>query len=256
MIHETAIIDKQANLASDVEVGPYCVIGKDVQIDAGCKLHSHVVIKGPTTIGKRNQFFQFCSIGEDPQDKKYHGEASRLEIGDDNHFREACTVHRGTEQGGMLTKVGNDNLIMAAAHIAHDCILHDHIIMANYAALAGHVTIEDYANIAAYSAVHQFSYIGAHSFIARAAMVSKDVLPYVMVTGPEAKVCGLNLVGLKRRQFSKETIVALKKAYKIIFRNSLTVKEILLALQPLAQDYPDIKLLINGLERSERGIVR
>lgn len=256
MIHTTAIIDPKANLAPDVEVGPYCVIGPNVDIDSGTVLRSHVVINGPTTIGKNNIFYQFASIGEDPQDKKYHGEASSLEIGDSNQFREGCTVHRGTEQGGMLTKLGSHNLIMASAHIAHDCILQDHIIMANYAAAAGHVLVDSHVTIGAFSAIHQFCRVGAHSFIARAAMVPKDILPFMMVSGPGAKVFGLNTEGLRRCGYDADALAALKKAYKIIFRQNLTAEQAMAALTAMTTEQPAVQLLVDALANAERGILR
>lgn len=255
MIHPTALVDPKAQLATDVSVGPWTYIGPDVSIDAGTKIGPHVVIKGPTKIGRDNEIFQFNSIGEIPQDKKFHGEYVTLEIGDRNVIREFCTLNRGTENGGGITKIGNDNLLMAYVHVAHDCVIGSHTIFANNASLAGHVIVEDYVTLGGFSAIHQFCRLGAHSFIAKA-MVAKDVLPFLMISGPDVKACGLNSVGLKRRGFTEETIAHLSKAYKIIFRQGLTVKEAITELMPLGQACPEVLAMIKGLENSERGIVR
>lgn len=257
MIDPRADIHPNAQIGKDVTIGPWTLIGPDVVIGDGTWIASHVVIKGPTRIGRENKIFQFASVGEDPQDKKYKGEKTRLEIGDRNDIRESCTINRGTEQGGGLTSIGNDNLFMAYVHIAHDCHIHNQTIFANYSGLAGHVIIEDCVIFGGYAAVHQFCTIGAHSFIAKSTMVTKDVLPYLMIAGgytPTAS--GLNLEGLKRRGFSADTIQQIKRAYKIIFRSDLTVVDALVQLEPLAAECDAVKPMIDALKNSVRGVVR
>ncbi len=257
MIHPSAIIDATAVLASDVSVGPWTIIGADVVVGPGTVIESHVVIKGPTRIGADNHIFQFASVGEDPQDKKYQGEKSLLEIGDRNVIRECCTINRGTEQGGGATRIGNDNLFMAYVHIAHDCLIGNNTVFSNYAALAGHVRVDDYVTLGGYAAVHQFCHIGAYSFIAGGTLVVQDVLPYVLVVANhEAKVCGLNKIGLKRRGFSVEKIEALRQAYKIILRQGLTVELALQEMQVLAKQHTEVMAMINMLQQSERGVTR
>ncbi|MBB70857.1 MAG: acyl-[acyl-carrier-protein]--UDP-N-acetylglucosamine O-acyltransferase [Legionellales bacterium] len=256
MIHETAIIDPSAKIAEGVEIGAYSVIGADVTIDAGTWVGPHVVICGPTTIGKNNKIYQYASVGADPQDRKFHGEVAYLEIGDDNIFREFCTINRGTEGGGALTKIGNDNLFMAYVHIAHDCIVNNHTIFANNASLAGHVTVEDHAIISGFAAVHQFVHIGQHSFVAGTACVLRDVLPFVLVSGNPGEPHGLNTVGLKRRGFSSDIVMGLRRAYKVIYRQGLTTKEALAELEAMLTEVPEVQMLIDGLNKSERGIAR
>jgi UDP-N-acetylglucosamine acyltransferase len=258
MIDPRAVIDSSAHLAKNVTVGPFSVIGPDVEIGEGTWIGPHVVIKSSTKIGKFNKIYQFASIGEDPQDKKYQGEKTLLEIGDHNVFREGCTINRGTEQGGGATRISNHNLFMAYVHIAHDCEIHDHIIFANNASLAGHVKVESHAILSGFSLVHQFCIVGAHSFVAAGTGISKDVLPYLMVSGTvhEANVFGLNSVGLKRRGFTEEKLNYLKRAYKIIFRQNLTVQQALEQLKPMLTECPEIELMVSALEKSERGITR
>jgi len=256
MIHPTAIIDPNARIAEGVAIGPYAVIGPDVEIGAGSWIAPHAVIKGPTRIGRNNKIFQFASIGEDPQDKKYKGEKTVLEIGDNNIFRESCTINRGVVGAGGITRIGSDNLFMACVHVAHDCIIANHAIFANHASLAGHVIVEDYAILSGFSGVHQFCTIGKHSFIGGGTMVTKDVLPFVLVDGHVAKACGLNSEGLKRHGFSSEKINILKRAYKIIYRNGLTVPQALEQLTELVAECPEVALMIEVLQRSTRGIVR
>lgn len=255
MIDERAMIDPSAKIADGVSIGPYSVIGPHVEIGEGTKIGAHVVIQGPTKVGKHNKIFQFASVGADPQDKKYRDEPTVLEIGDNNIFREFVTINRGTVQGGNLTKIGSDNLFMAYVHIAHDCIVGSHCIFANNASLSGHVIVEDYANLGGFTAVHQFCRIGRYAFIARA-MITKDILPYIMVVGETASVYGINAIGLERHGFSKETIAQLQQAYKVIFRQKLTVAEALKVLAPLSEACPDVQLFIDGLNSSERGILR
>ena len=256
MISEHAIIDKSAKIDKDVTVGPFTVIGTNVIIKSGTWIGSNVVIKGTTHIGKNNKIYQFATIGEDCQDKKYKGEASELIIGDRNVFREGCTIHRGTQQGGGVTRIGNDNLFMINSHIAHDCIIGNHTIFANNASIAGHVVVDDYASLGGFVGIHQFCLIGAHSFCAGGAIIAKDVLPFITVSGNPAKSYGLNTVGLERRNFSTEVIGLIRKAYKIIFQTSATVKEALDNLKPMVASCAEIKILYDFLQSSSRGIVR
>lgn len=256
MIDPRADIHSNAKISEDATIGPWTMIGPDVEIGPGTWIASHVVIKGPTRIGRDNKIFQFASIGEDPQDKKYQGEKTILEIGDRNIFRESCTINRGTVQAGGITRIGNDNLFMACVHIAHDCLISNNAIFANHSSLAGHVVIGDFAILSGFSGVHQFCTVGAHSFIGGGSMVTKDVLPYVLVDGHDAKTCGLNSEGLKRRGFSPEAINTLRKAYKIIYRNGLTVAQAIEQLTELTADCPEVNLMIEALQQSTRGIVR
>lgn len=257
MIHSSAIIDPSARIAEDVTIGPWSIIGPDVEIGKGTWIGPHVVINGPTRIGEYNKIFQFASVGEVTQDKKYQGNRTFLEIGDHNIIRECCTINRSTNSDSF-TRIGNDNLFMAYVHIAHDCQVANHAIFSNNASLAGHVIVEDYAILSGFSMVHQYCFIGKHSFVAAATPVGKDVLPYVMVAGAghEAEACGLNLVGLRRREFSPETINNLKRAYKIIFRQGLTVQQAIEQITEMVPECPEVQLFIDALQRSERGIVR
>lgn len=254
MIDKTAIIDPSAKIASNVHIGPYSVIGPDVEIGEGTWIGPHVVIQGPTKIGRDNKIFQFSSIGEVPQDLKYKGEKTILEIGDRNSIREFCTIHRGTVQDKGTTKIGNDNLFMNYVHIAHDCVVGNHTIFANNASLAGHVTVEDYVTLGGFSGVFQFCRVGAHSFISTNSVVIKDVPPYVKVSGYYAKPYGLNTVGLQRRGFAEDALSQLRRAYKIIYRNGLTVAKAIEELQKLGT--PEIHQLIHFIENSNAGIVR
>jgi UDP-N-acetylglucosamine acyltransferase len=257
MIDSHAIVDPNATLGKNVSVGPWTLIGPDVEIGSGTIIGSHVVLKGPMRIGAFNKIYPFASLGDDPQDKKYQGEKTTLEIGDHNVVREYCTLNRGTAQDKGITKIGNHNLFMVGSHVAHDCTIGDHTIFVNNVALAGHVTVGDHAILGAYSAVHQFCQIGAHSFIAASSMVRQNVLPYVLVEGGhEARVCGLNKEGLKRNGFSDEAISLLRTAYKLIFRKNLTVEQALEELEPLAKSHPHVKLMVEALKKSDRGIIR
>lgn len=255
-IHPSAIIHPTARIASDVEIGPWTVIGPNVEIDSGTWIASHVVIRRNTRMGKNNKVFQFASLGEDTPDKKYHGEETWLEIGDDNIFREYCSVHRGTEQGGGFTRIGNGNLFMACTHVAHDCVVGHECILANYAALAGHVTLEDYVGLGGYAGIHQFCRVGAYSFVAMSTPVTQDIVPYVMVSGHTPKLYGLNQVGLKRRGFSDEQINAIKKAYNTLFRKGLTLKDAVAVLESSVSAHPEYKRLIDFLNQPSRGLVR
>lgn len=256
MIDSRAVIHPKAEVAADVEVGAFSVIGADVVIGEGSWIGPHVVINGPTRIGRQNKIFQFASIGEMPQDKKYGGEPTLLEIGDRNVIREFCTLNRGTVQGGGATRIGSDNWIMAYVHIAHDCQIGNHTIFANNASLAGHVTIEDHVILGGYSLVHQFCNLGAHCFTAFSSGIAKDVPPYVMVSGYSASPHGLNAEGLRRRGFSTDTIAHLRRAYKTIYRSNLTLKEAIAQLKEQAPVCPEIGHMVDFLEKSTRGIVR
>lgn len=257
VIDETARIDATAKIASNVKIGPWTFIGPQVEIGEGTEIGAHVVIKSHTRIGKHNKIYPFSSIGEDPQSKKYEGEETWLELGDRNIIREFCTIHRGTSQAHKLTKVGNDNYIMAYVHIAHDCEVGNHIVFANYAALSGHVIVGDYANFGGFSAVHQFCSIGPYCFVAGETSISKDVPPFILVSGHPAAVYGLNTVGMKRNGFSDETISVLKKAYNVIYRQGYTTQQAIQKLEELLPDAPqEIGLFMNALAQSTRGIVR
>lgn len=256
LISELAVIDPGAQIGNNVKIGPFCYIGKDVIIGDDCELNSHVVIKGPTTIGKGNRFFQFASIGEECQDLKYKGEPTQLIIGDNNTFRESCTIHRGTIQDNSLTQIGSNNLFMAYTHVAHDCMVGSHCILANNASIAGHVHVGDWAILGGMTAVHQFCHIGAHSFVAASSLILKDIPPYVMASGSAAKPFGLNSEGLKRRGFSPEIISEIKRAYKVVYRQGNSVDEAIAALAKLSEQYPEIKLFSDFIQASSRGIIR
>lgn len=257
MIDSHAIVDPKAKLAENVSVGPWTIIGPEVEIGPGTIIGSHVVLKGPTKIGEFNKIYPFASVGDNPQDKKYQGEETHLEIGDRNIIREYCTVNRGTTQDKGLTKIGDDNLFMVGTHIAHDCIIGNHTIFVNNVALAGHVTVGDHAILGAYSAVHQFCQIGEFSFIAAGSMVRQNVLPYILVEGGhDARACGLNKEGLKRNGFSDEAINALRATYKLIFRKNLTVEQALEQLKLLEPNNFQVKLMSDALKNADRGIIR
>jgi len=255
-VDSRAVVDSRARLADDVTVGPFSVIGPEVEIAAGTWIGPHVVINGPTRIGRDNRIFQFASIGEIPQDKKFAGERTRLEIGDRNTIREYVTINRGTEQGGGVTRVGSDNWFMAYIHIAHDCAVGNHTILANGASLAGHVVIEDHAILGGFTLVHQFCTIGGYAFCGMGSAVSKDVLPYVIISGAPACPHGLNAEGLKRHGFSADTLKALRRAYKTVFRSGLTTEQAIEALEPMCAETPEVGVLVAFLQKSERGIVR
>lgn len=255
-IHPTAIIDPSAKIGDGVEVGPYSVIGADVEIGEGTWIGPHVVINGPTTIGKDNKIFQFASVGDAPQDKKYADEPTRLVIGDRNVIRECVTINRGTVQDQSLTSVGNDNWIMAYVHIAHDCIVGNNTILANNASLAGHVTIDDYVILGGFTLVHQFCVVGRNAFTAFGSVIGKDVPPYLMVSGHPAQPHGLNTEGLKRNNFSAETITQLKRAYKVIYRSKLPIAEAIEQLDGMVGECDELKPMVDFLRNSQRGIVR
>ncbi len=256
MIHPTAIVHEGAKLAPDVSVGPYSIIGEHVEIGAGTTIGPHVVINGHTRIGKDNRIFQFSSLGEMPQDKKYLGEETRLEIGDRNVIREFCTFNRGTSQDLGVTRVGDDNWIMAYVHLAHDCQIGNHTIFANNAQLAGHVQVGDYAILGGFTVVHQFCHIGGHSITGMGTILFKDIPPYVTAAGHEAQPHGINSEGLKRRGFSSEAILAIKRAYKTLYKSGLTLEQAKLALAEQTHACPEIQLLTDFLAHSTRGIIR
>lgn len=251
-----AVVDSSARIGKEVSIGPFSIIGPHVELGDGTWIGPHVVINGPTKIGKNNRIFQFASVGEVPQDKKFHGENSTLEIGDRNTIREFATINRGTSDGGGVTRIGNDNWLMAYIHIAHDCRVGNHTIFANSASIAGHVQIEDHVILGGFTLVHQFCSIGQHAFSGMGSAISKDVPPFLMVNGNPAAPHGLNNEGLKRRNFSKETQQALRDAYKLIYRAGLTLEEAKLQLKPLAQLHKEVELMLLFIENSQRGIIR
>ncbi len=254
LIHPSAVIHPNAQLADDVTVGPFSVIEKNVSIDEGTVVGPHVVINGHTSIGKKNHFYQFSSIGEANQDKKYNGEPTRTEIGDNNIIRESCTIHRGTTQDHQVTKIGSNNLLMAYTHIAHDCMLGDNIIIANSSNIAGHVHIGDWAILGGFSGVHQFCRIGAHAFLGIRSHITQDILPFVLFA--EGSPRSINVEGIKRRGFSKEEITLLKKAYRLIFRQGLKIDDAVKAVSQLDNHSACLQLVTEFIEKSARGISR
>lgn len=255
-IHPTAIIAPGAQIDASVEIGPYAVIGEHVSIGAGTRVGPHTVIEGHTTIGRQNQIFQFASLGAAPQDKKYAGEPTRLEIGDNNTIREFCTFNVGTVQDGGLTRLGNDNWVMAYVHIAHDCIVGDHCILANNATLAGHISIGDHVFLGGLTAVHQFCTIGAHAMTAGGSIVVQDIPPYVTAAGNHAHPAGINSEGLRRRGFDAEQISRIKRAYKQIYRQGLSLEDAKAAITEAAADALELALFVDFFARAKRGIIR
>jgi len=256
MIHPAAIVDSAARIGANVEIGPYSIIGPDVEVGDDTEIGPHVVIKGHTRIGRENRIFQFCSLGEMPQDKKYAGEPTRLEIGDRNTIREFCTFNLGTVQGGGVTSVGDDNWIMAYVHIAHDCHVANKTIFANGASLAGHVTVDDLVIFGGFTGVHQFCRIGAHVITAASSLVLQDVPPYLMVAGNTAQPYGIHVEGLKRRGFTSEAITELKRAYRTLYKSGLLLEEARVKLAEQAKTQPDVQLMVDFLDASKRGIIR
>ncbi len=256
MIHPTAIVHPGARLGRNVRIGAYSMIGEHVEIGDDCEIGPHAVITGHTRIGCGNRIFQFVSLGDAPQDKKYAGEATRLEIGNGNTIREFCTLNPGTVQGLGVTRIGDDNWIMAYVHIAHDCVVGNHTILANNATLAGHVIVEDFAILGGFTGVHQFCRIGAHAITGIASVVRQDVPPYVTVSGNPAAPYGINNKGLKRRGFSADAIAALKRAYKLLYRSGLSLAEARAAIAAEAQTRPELMPLVDFLAVSGRGIIR
>lgn len=256
MIHPTAIVEPGARIGANVRIGAYSLIGPNVEIGDNTEIGSHVVIKGHTRIGRDNRIFQFCSLGEVPQDKKYAGEDTRLEIGDRNTVREFCTFNLGTVQDAGVTRIGNDNWIMAYVHIAHDCQVANHTTFANNAQLAGHVHVDDWAILGGYTGVHQFCRVGAHVMTAVGTVVLQDVPPYLMAAGNTAQPYGINVEGLKRRGFTAESITALKRAYRTIYKSGLLLEEAKAKLVEEAKEQPDVQLFVDFLAASKRGIIR
>ena len=256
-VHPTAILHPDAKIHPSSKIGPYCTVGAEVELGEGCELISHVVIEGPSRIGARNRFFPFSSIGLDPQDLSYKGEPTRLEIGDDNVVREFVTLNRGTVKGGGVTRIGSHTLIMAYAHVAHDCVIGDHVILANAATLGGHVTVEEWAVVGALCPVHQFVRIGAHSYIGGGTTVTRDVLPFSKTAAERGThAYGLNALGLERRGFSKERIRRIHHAYKVILASKLNTSQALEKLRSEADRGEDVEMLIRFVEGSERGVIK
>ncbi len=256
VIHETAIISSSARLADDVGVGPYAIIEGDVEIGEGTTIGPHTVIKGETRIGSNNRIYQFASIGEDPQDKKHAGEATRLEIGDGNTIREFCTINRGTALQQGVTRIGNDNWLMAYVHIAHDCVIGNHAIFANCTTLAGHVIVGDHAIFGGFSGVHQFCHIGEHSFMAMYSVIARDIPAYVIVSGNPVQPRGINKEGLKRRGFDKDQLRQLNEAYRLIYREGLKLSDAIAELDKRVGEQPVLLPLVESLKSSTRGIAR
>ncbi len=256
MIHPQAIIGSKAELGKNVEVGPFTIIGDDVEIGDNTWIGPHAVINGPTRIGQENKIYQFCSVGDAPQHANYRGEPTRLEVGDRNTIREYCTLNRGTADGIGITRIGDDNLFMAYSHVAHDCVVANHTIFVNGASLAGHVDVGDYAILGAFTAIHQFCRVGAHSIAALGTIAFKDIPPYVMAAGNAAEPHGINIRGLKRRQFPQSTIEALRSAYKTVYKSGLKISEAISELEDKAVDLTEVKELVSFIKASERGIIR
>ncbi len=256
MIDKLAFVHPEAKIGKNVTIGPWSYIGANVEIGDDCWISSHVVIKGPSIIGKGNRIFQFASVGEDCQDKKYAGEPTRLIMGDNNIIRESVTIHRGTVQDNSETRIGSNNLFMAYVHIAHDCVVGDNVIMANNASIAGHCHVGDWAILGGMTGVHQFVHIGAHAFTAGCSLVLQDVPPFVMASGQAAIPRGLNMEGMKRRGFSKETQQALRRAYKTLYRSSLTLEEAVAAMAEDAAKEPQVQAFVDFVTSSNRGIIR
>jgi len=256
VIHQTAIIDETANIADDVTIGAYSIIGADVEIGAGTWIGPHVVINGPTKIGKNNKIYQFASLGGDPQDLKFAGERSYLEIGDNNTIREYVTISRGTADGCDVTRIGDDNLMMAYVHIAHDCQIGSNIIFANSASCAGHVEVADHVILGGFTLVHQFTKIGSHCFTSMGSIINQDVPPYIIVASNYGKASGINKVGLKRRGYSDEVIRAIVNAYKLMIRSKKPRQQVMQEAAELINAYPEVKLMADFIEQSERGIIR
>lgn len=256
MIDPRAVVEPGARIGKEVSIGPFSVIGANVEIGDGTWVGPHVVITGHTRIGRENRIYQFSSLGEAPQHLHYNNEPTRLEIGDRNVIRESCTINRGTPNGLGVTRIGDDNFIMAYVHIAHDCAIGDHTVFTNCASLAGHVAVGDYAILGGFTLIHQFCRVGAHCITAIGTVSFKDIPPYLMVAGNTAKPHGINLKGLTRRQFPDTTIAALRRAYKTLYRSGLRLKEALVELKAMARDDAEVAHFVSFIEQSERGIVR
>ena len=255
-IHPTAIVEEGAVIAENVVIGPFCIVEKTVEIGANTVLNSHIVVKGKTKIGENNHIFQFATIGEINQDLKYAGEVTETVLGNNNRIREHVTIHRGTVQGGGITKIGDNNLFMVNAHIAHDCQIKNNCILANNATLAGHVQLDDFVIVGGMSAIHQFVIVGAHVMLGGGSMVSQDVPPYVMAQGNHARPFGINIEGLKRRGFDKPTLHVIRSVYKLIYRSDKTLEEIMPEIEQIAATESSISFFIDFFKRSTRGIIR
>lgn len=256
-LHPTAILDPDAKVPASSKIGPYCTVGAGVELGEACELTSHVVMEGPAKIGARNRFFPFSSVGLAPQDLTYKNEPTRLEIGDDNTIREFVTINRGTPKGGGLTRIGNRTLIMAYAHVAHDCAIADNVILANAATLAGHVTVEEWAVVGAFSAVHQYGRVGAHAYIGGGTIITRDVLPFSKtVAARDARAYGVNAIGLERRGFTKDRIRKIHHAYKVLLASRLNTTQALDKLRSERDRGEDVEMLIRFIEASERGVIK
>ncbi len=255
-VHPTAQIDPSAILGPGTVVGPFSVVGAGVRLGADCRVDAHVVIGGPALLGERNRFYPFACLGMDPQDLKYAGEATSIEVGNDNVFREGVTVHRGTAGGGGVTRIGSGNLLMAQTHVAHDCRVGSGVIFGNAATLAGHVTIEDGANVGAFSGVHQFCRVGMHAYIGGYSVITQDALPYILTVGNRAKSFGINVIGLERKKFTADAIQALKQAYRILFRSRLTLEAGLERIDRELAGHTDVARLSTFIRSSQRGVIR
>lgn len=254
-IHPTAQVAAGARIADDVEIGPYSIIGADVSIGRGTRIGAHVVLTGATEIGDHNRIFQFASLGDEPQDMKYAGETTRLVIGHHNTIREFCTFNRGTVQGGGVTRIGDHNWIMAYVHIAHDCQVGSHTIFANNASLAGHVSVDDWVILGGFSVVHQFCHIGAHSFLSFGSKINQSVPPYVVTAGDSARARGINTEGLRRRGYDAERIRLLKRAYKVLYRNNMSLNDSIAELQALSAQSEDIQPILDFLAATQRSFI-
>ncbi len=256
MIDSSAVVDSKAEIAENVSIGAFSIIGPEVQIGSGTVIGPHVVIKGPTVLGEDNKIFQFCSIGEDPQDKKYAQERTRLVMGDRNTVREFSTIHRGTAQDQAITQIGDDNLFMAYTHVAHDCIVADHVTMANGASIAGHVHIDDYAILGGFTLVHQFTQIGRLSFSAMGSAITQDVPPFVMVGGRPTRPHGINSVGMERIGSTPEVTQQIRRAYKILYKSTLKLEDAIDAMEEIAGECTELSHMVNFLRNVTRGILR
>jgi UDP-N-acetylglucosamine acyltransferase len=256
VIHPTAIVSSEAEVAADVVIGPYCRIGDRVRIGNGCRFESHVVVEGPSTIGENNHFFPFGTIGLQSQDLKFHGEETFLTIGVHNVFREYVNIHRGTKNGGGHTRIGDHNFFMAFVHVAHDCLVGNHIIMANAATLAGHVIIEDHATIGAFSGVHQFCRVGAHGYVGGYSVITKDVLPYSKtVSERNTQAFGVNAIGLERKGFTARQIASIKRAFRLLLQSKLNTSQAVEAIKAHPPS-PEIQVLLDFIEKSDRGVIK
>jgi UDP-N-acetylglucosamine acyltransferase len=257
VIDSRAVVSPRARLGQDVRIGPFAIVGDEVDLGDGCILHPHARVDGPARYGRGNVFHPFCSVGGDPQDYSYRGERTELVVGDENIFHEFVTVNRGTVKDGGVTRVGSHNLFMAYAHVAHDCVIGDHALLVNGATLAGHVIVEDYATVGAFCPVHQFCRIGRHAYIAAFTVITQDVPPFSKVVAPRETRCyGLNAIGLERRGFSKERIQALERAYRLLLRSKLNTTQALERMRETLDGSPDVEELIRFIEAAERGLTK